>query len=156
MFKTILLILVIAGAAFYASPYLAVQNLTQALEDEDTQSVEQYVDFPSVKENFKADFATRLGLSTAGDSAGNIGNVLATRIAGAFINGIVSPDTMVTILKDKQRRDRLGLSPRITDLLSRGTWLDMHQFVLHDDYGHPTALLQRNGLQWQVTAIRAL
>jgi DUF2939 family protein len=153
LFKLIILIALIVGAYAFITPYRTVQHLTQALENEDPALVDQYVDFDAVKSSFQDDFAKRMGIDTDGNN--NIASTLATGIAGTFINSIVSPDMMVTVLKDKDRRDNMGLSATIGDLLSRGRWIDAHNFVLSNDDGKPTALLRRTGLlRWEVVALR--
>lgn len=151
--KLIITITLIAGAYVFITPYRTVQHLTQALENEDPATVDRYVDFDAVKASFNDDFAKRMGLDT--ESNNNIAATLATGIAGAFVNNIVSPEAMVFVLKDKDRRDHMGLSSTIGDLLSRGRWQNRNEFVLSNDDGEPTALLRRTaGTQWEVVALR--
>jgi len=152
-----LLILIAALVATYVwlTPYLTLQKLVAGMENEDPAIVERYVDFDRVKTSFQNDFVTSLGLEDGAQSnmMDSIGTTLATRIAGTFINNIVSPETMVSVLKDKDRRERLGLSRELMTLLNRGEWVNGNQFVLHDDFGKPTMLLERTGAKWEVTAI---
>ena len=152
MFKFLLAALLIVGAYAAITPYRTVQNLTQALENEDAAKVDEYVDFDAVRAAFADDFATRMNLKAAPPSS--VGSILGTSIATAFIGNIVSPETMVTVLKDKTRRDRMGLSTSPADLAARGKWQGLDSFVLYNDSNQPTALLQREGLHWQVTALR--
>ncbi|HEY8963149.1 MAG TPA: DUF2939 domain-containing protein [Alphaproteobacteria bacterium] len=151
LFSFALLVVLVVGAYAWITPYRTVQKLVEAMEHEDPVSVDQYVDFDSVRANFQDDFATRMGLDNKDEES--LASALVSRIAGAFISGIVSPETMVTVLKDNDRRERLGLSDDLGVLIQRGDWINKDQFILHDDYNNPTMLLQRKGLAWEVTAI---
>lgn len=150
LIKFVIIIGLIAGAYAYVSPARTIQQLTQALENEDAKAVSQYVDFDRVRESLQSDFAQKMNLNP--DSG--LGNVLATQITGAFLSGIISPETMVTVLKDKSRRDRLGLSDNLGEVLSRGSWLGGDYYVVRNDNGDPTIMLERQGRIWQVVAIR--
>lgn len=152
MIKFALAILLIVGIYAGIQPYRTVQNLTQALENEDVAKVDQYVDFETVKKSLGDDFAKRKNLDQG--KPNSVGAMLATSIAATFLKGIVSPETMVTILKDKSRRDRMGFSSSFGEVVGRGAWLNDKEFVLRNDDDQPTALLTRNGLKWEVTALR--
>jgi len=152
MIKFILAVLLVVGIYAGIQPYRTVQNLTQALENEDPLKVDQYVDFDAVKTNLNKDFAVEMGLDQGQQNS--FAQTLATTIANTFIQGILSPETMVAVLKDKTRRDNLGLSSSLADLAARGSWQNTDQFVLRNDNGQPTALLTRNGVKWEVTALR--
>lgn len=154
MLKFLLAALLIVGVYAGIQPYRTVQNLTQALENEDAAAVDRYVDFDAVKENLNEDFAQKMGLETG--EPNSFAQTLATAVAATFIRNIVSPETMVTVLKDKARRDRLGLSSSLADIFARGSWQGTSQFVLRNDDGQPAALLTRDGLKWEVTALRVL
>jgi len=141
----------LGGVAFAAGPYFAAKSLTEALENEDAKSVSNYVDFDAVKSSLSNDFADRLHLNKQEES---FGKALATQIAGAFLGQIVSPEAMVTVFKDKSRRDRMGLSADIPQLITHGSWHGPTQFILSDDEGNPATLLERQGAVWRVTAMR--
>ena len=152
MIKFILAALLIVGVYAGIQPYRTVQNLTQALENEDAVAVDKYVDFDAVQASLGDDFAKRMQIDEG--KPNSMGAMLATSIASTFLRGIVSPDTMIAILKDKSRRDRMGFSDSLGDLASRGSWYSNKEFVLHNDDGQPTTLLTRNGVKWEVTALR--
>lgn len=152
MLKIILAALLIGALWLGAQPYITIQNLTEALENEDPARVDTYVDFDAVQRSLGDDFAKRMHIDEG--KPNSMGAMLATSIASTFIRGIVSPETMVSILKDKDRRIRMGLSDALIDLPARGHWYGDKEFVLFNDDDQPTMLLTRKGLKWEVTALR--
>jgi hypothetical protein len=149
--KTLFLAAIVAGAAFFIAPYHTLQKLTAALENEDAAAVDKYVDFDAVAAAFQQDFARKMGIDTQGTG---IADTLAISLSGSFLRGISGPGNMILILKDKDRRDLMGLSPKMADLLSRGSWQGADNFVLYNNDGKPTTLLKRTGFHWEVVAIR--
>jgi hypothetical protein len=149
--QLIILIVMLGSAYLFVSPYRTVQKLITAIENEDAQAVDDYVDFDAVKAAFQEDFVTKLGLDP---SASAFGDVLATSLSGAFLNSIISPETMIIILKDPQRRETMGLAGEFGDLFERGQWKDTSTFILNNESGRPTTLLTRSGLHWEVKALR--
>lgn len=142
---------ILAIAVLAYGPYGTTMSLTNALENEDTAKLPQYVDFPAVKKSLTNDFATRLGLPTKQKS---LGETLVSGITGSFMQELVSPDTMVMVLKDARKRDHIGLSANLTDLLMNGKWHGASQFVLYSPDGQPATLLERQVFKWRVTALR--
>ncbi len=59
--------LVLAGAAYVGSPYLAVASLRSALRDGDRDRLEGLVDFSAVRESLKAQLNTQLTASFQAD-----------------------------------------------------------------------------------------
>ena len=154
LFNITIVVAVLAGGAFWYAPYSTAKSLENALENEDPIKVDQYVDFEAVKLSLNDDFAKKLKIDTgSGDSS--FGSTLATRIASTFISAIVSPETMVSVLKDKERRNNMGLSDDMLNLVSRGSWHGASQFILYDDDNEPKMLFERHGLMsWTVTGLR--
>lgn len=152
MFKIVLLLLLAGAVWLAAGPYAAVQNLTEALENESPARVDEYVDFDAVRRSLGDDFARRMHIDEG--KPGSMGAMLATSIASSLIHGIVSPETMISILKDHDRRARMGLDDALVNILRHGSWYSDREFVLRNENGQPTMLLTRTGIRWEVTAIR--
>ena len=59
--KTIVaLVLVMIGAGFYATPYLAVKDMQQAAKARDATTLNQFIDYPAVKERLKQSFNSEM------------------------------------------------------------------------------------------------
>lgn len=154
MFSKILGTLVLATClligVFIYGPYGATISLTQALENEDTKAVAKQVDFDALRTSLNDDFAKKLGIAPKE----SLGSAIVGRIAGAFLSQIISADSMVMALKDKERREHLGLSADLTNIIIHSQWIDMDTFVLNNLDGAPATLLKRDGLNWRVAAMR--
>ena len=44
---------VVSGCYAFASPWLALRDLTHAFEDQDTRKIEKLIDFPELREDIK-------------------------------------------------------------------------------------------------------
>ncbi len=146
MLKKLIGILVVAGALAFLSPYYAVTQLTEALEAEDAQAVDKYVDFDAVRGYVENDMRQQAGGTGI---AGAIGGFV-----GAAAGSMVTPDTMVAALKDQSRRDSMGMSSSLRQMMHRGQWHSADQFIVHNTEGRPTMLLTRRGIGWEVTGIK--
>lgn len=152
--NTLILAALLGGAAFVYGPYKSVTGLTEALENENTAAVDAIVDFDAVKKSLNNDFAKELGINTGPDEK-SLGATVAATLIGSFLSQIVSPDTMVTVFKDKARRDRIGLSAQAGEILSRSAWQGTDKFVVFNGDGEPTMLFKRDGLMtWQLSGLR--
>ncbi|MCB1538781.1 MAG: DUF2939 domain-containing protein [Rhodospirillales bacterium] len=148
MLKTIIALTVLVALALFLSPYYTVTRLAAALEDENPKAVATYVDVQAVQAYLQRDLAAR-GQAEGGGLGKMIGN-----LAGAAAGSLVTPDTMVAVLKDRQPREALGISDSWKRVLRDGHWISTDQFVLTSPEGKPAALLTRHGVNWQVTGIR--
>lgn len=154
IFNALVLAVVLGGAAFAYAPYGAVTSLTKALENENVTAVETAVDFDAVKKSLTDDFAKRLNMTTGADEK-SLGASLAATLVGSFLSQIVSPETMVSVFKDKSRRDRIGLGSSIGEVLGRSAWQGTDKFVVFNGDGEPTMLYERKGLfSWELTGLR--
>lgn len=154
IFNALILAALLGGVAFVYGPYKSVTDLSQALENENVAAVDASVNFDAVKASLNNDFAKQLGIQTGPDEK-SLGATLAASLVGSFLSQIVSPDTMVTVFKDKARRDRIGLSTQAGDVLSRSAWHGTNKFVVFNADGEPTMLFTRLGpLKWELTGLR--
>ena len=53
MKKIVALVLVMMGGGFYATPYIALHNMQQAAQAKDAAALNEYIDYPAVKESLK-------------------------------------------------------------------------------------------------------
>ncbi|NBX66294.1 MAG: DUF2939 domain-containing protein [Proteobacteria bacterium] len=152
--NTLIVAALLSGAGFVYAPYKSVADLSQALENENVAAVDAAVDFDAVKKSLNNDFAKELGINTGPDEK-SLGATIAATLVGSFLGQIVSPETMVTVFKDKSRRDRIGLSTQAGEILSRSAWQGTDKFVVFNGDGEPTMLFKRDGfMAWHLTGLR--
>ena len=86
---------VITGCYAFASPWLALRDLTQAFEDQDTRKIEKLVDFPELREDIKVTAKAAMMKSAAIELEGNpfaaMGIMMANAIVDPIIDQVISP-----------------------------------------------------------------
>ena len=86
---------VVTGCYAFASPWLALRDLTQAFEDQDTRKIEKLVDFPELREDIKVTAKAVMMKSAAIELEGNpfaaMGIMMANAIIDPIIDQVVSP-----------------------------------------------------------------
>jgi len=86
---------VVTGCYAFASPWLALRDLTQAFEDQDTRKIEKLVDFPELREDIKVTAKAAVMKSAAIELEGNpfaaMGIMMANAIVDPIIDQVISP-----------------------------------------------------------------
>ncbi len=86
---------VVTGCYAIASPWLALKDLTQAFEDQDTRKIEKLVDFPELREDIKVTARAAMMKSAAIELEGNpfaaMGIMMANAIVDPIIDRVISP-----------------------------------------------------------------
>ena len=86
---------VVTGCYAFASPWLALKDLTQAFEDQDTRKIEKLVDFPELREDIKETARAAMMKSAAIELEGNpfaaMGIMMANAIVDPIIDQVISP-----------------------------------------------------------------
>ncbi|EDZ99255.1 putative transmembrane protein, partial [Burkholderia sp. H160] len=92
---TLIVVIVIAALGFvYASPYIAVNNLKRAADARDVQTVNQYVDFPALRDSLKQQVAAMLTHrleADAGNKLATIGAVIGVTLIGPLVDAYATP-----------------------------------------------------------------
>ena len=86
---------VVTGCYAFASPWLALRDLTQAFEDQDTRKIEKLIDFPELREDIKDTAKAAMMKSAAIELEGNpfaaMGIMMANAIIDPIVDQVVSP-----------------------------------------------------------------
>ena len=86
---------VVTGCYAFASPWLALRDLTLAFEDKDTRKIEKLVDFPELREDIKVTAKAAMMKSAAIELEGNpfaaMGIMMANAIVDPIIDQVISP-----------------------------------------------------------------
>ncbi|PRX31587.1 Protein of unknown function (DUF2939) [Paraburkholderia sp. BL18I3N2] len=113
---TLVVIAVIAALGFaYASPYIALNNLKRAADARDAQTVNQYVDFPALRESLKEQVAglltRRLGAHSNGNPLAAIGAMIGVALIGPLVDAYATPDGVAALLNGMPPRGDPGERP---------------------------------------------
>jgi hypothetical protein len=112
---TLIVIAVIAVLGFvYASPYIALNNLKRAADARDVQTVNQYVDFPALRDSLKLQIVglltRRLGADNNSKLA-TIGAMIGVTLIGPMVDAYATPDGVAALLNGMPPRGDPGERP---------------------------------------------
>jgi hypothetical protein len=115
---TLIVIVVIAALGFgYASPYIALNNLKRAADARDAQTVNQYVDFPALRESLKQQvtglFTRRLDGHGNGNPFAAIGAMIGVALIGPLVDAYATPDGVAALLNGMPPRGNPGERPPV-------------------------------------------
>jgi cbb3-type cytochrome oxidase subunit 3 len=102
LFRVIAAIILIAMLGFaYASPYIALDRLKRAANARDAETVNRYVDFPSLRESIKQQITGLLARHLDGghdNPLAAIGAMIGTALIGPVVNAYTTPDGVAALL----------------------------------------------------------
>jgi hypothetical protein len=97
----IAIVVVICGY-WYATPYLALNNIKKAAQAGDSDTVSKYIDYPSVRQSFKDQMNAKMAkelMNQDNDGFAALGAMLASTMVDKMIDGFVTPEGMTLMLK---------------------------------------------------------
>ena len=115
---TLIVIAVIAALGFgYASPNIALNNLKRAADARDTQTVNEYVDFPALRESLKQQvtglLTRRLDAHGNGNPFAAIGAMIGVALIGPLVDAYATPDGVAALLNGMPPRGNPGERPPV-------------------------------------------
>lgn len=115
---TLIVIAVIAALGFgYASPYMALNKLKRAADARDAQTVNEYVDFPALRESLKQQvtglLTRRLDTQGNGNPFAAIGAMIGAALIGPLVDAYATPDGVAALLNGMPPRGNPGERPPV-------------------------------------------
>jgi len=112
----LIVIAVVAALGFgYASPYIALNNLKRAADARDAETVNQYVDFPALRESLKQQvtglLTRRLDAHGNGNPFAAIGAMIGVALIGPLVDAYATPDGVAALLNGMPPRGEPGERP---------------------------------------------
>ncbi|WP_345814293.1 DUF2939 domain-containing protein [Paraburkholderia sp. PREW-6R] len=106
----------------YASPYIALNNLKRAADARDAATVNQYVDFPALRDSLKqqvtALLTRRLDAQSNGNPLAAIGAMIGVALVGPLVDAYATPDGVAALLNGMPPRGNPGERPQAPPLSS--------------------------------------
>lgn len=98
----VVLAVVAAAVAFYATPYIALYSIHRAVERGDAEAVSRYVDFPVLREDIRATVLAQMEAVTAAQPGGGalagLGQRMANTMANQMVDRMVSPEGVMLLM----------------------------------------------------------
>ena len=167
LFAVLGLCIVAALAGYIASPYFAFHQLQRAANAGDRDGLEATVDFPAVRDDFKAQLNTAFMAKMQSDPGmkdnpfAAVGMLLVPAVIGRVIDSYITPQG-IALMVAKARTPQQGARPSDGDsghIRSHSGYvsLDRFQAVVSND-AHPdqslTFVMERRGLvTWKLIRI---
>lgn len=167
--RALIVLGVAAAGLLYASPYITLYRIGQAVERRDAEAVSSHVDFPALRESIKVQMMARLQAGTGSAGApehplSGLGQTLAQGLVNQLTNALVSPDGVMLMLEK-------GKPGKPTDVAAAGVGVDTQGGSRRKDYAveyqgwskvfvHPRGesggfVFRRDGLMdWKLVAVK--
>jgi hypothetical protein len=158
----------LAGALYLAaSPFLAVRSLQTAIEQRDSEALEDRIDFPALRENLKeqlnAFMIARATEEQGGSPLGALAVGLASRFADGMVDSFVTPAGLAQAMSGEKMATRAsgpgGAAERADGELFRDARYSYHSldrfsvWLPNASGGETRLVLKRRGLSWKLTNI---
>lgn len=167
---TIIIILIAILAYLYASPYLALKNLKSAAEQNDIETINQYIDYPSVRQGLK-DQLNAYMLKELQQEKNNefakLGSMLASSMTDSLLDAVITPAGIGLMVQGKnlnpshmpiQTSDNNSQDNATKDeekVEYKMYYTSFNRFVINvNNKQHHNqrvqVIMQRDGLSWQI------
>jgi flagellar basal body-associated protein FliL len=101
----------------YASPYIALDRLKRAADARDAQTVNQYVDFPLLRESLKDQvgqlLTRKIDVQKSGNPLALLGAMIGAALIGPLVDSYATPDGVAAILNGIPPRGDPGEKPPV-------------------------------------------
>lgn len=109
-------VVVVAALIYgYASPYIALNRLKRAADARDAETVDEYVDFPALRDSLKQQVTGLLVRRLDGQHNGNplaaIGAMIGVALIGPLVDAYATPDGVAALLNGMPPRGEPGERP---------------------------------------------
>lgn len=166
------LIVLLIACWIYATPYLAVRNMKEAVKNGDAVALADYVNFPALKESLKASFNVQMTKSMAEMKGNPLFAVLGANIANALIDpmleSLVSPEGLAVMMqghkpspstqKEEKKQEARSDASNDEPIVIMG-YENINRFTVKTtDKTNPTQevtmVFLRDGMSWKLSAVR--
>jgi hypothetical protein len=112
MKKIVFAVVVLFFAWFFATPYLALRSIKTAAENQDIQTLSQYIDLPALKESLKSSLSVKMKTAIArahddnpyGNVFGAAASQFAVRMIDPVLDTAITPETIAMLLQGQGKK----------------------------------------------------
>jgi Protein of unknown function (DUF2939) len=155
------------GGGLYASPYITLYQMYQAVERKDVQEVSNYVDFPALRDSVKTNLKTVVTKETTQSSnpiLGLLGSVMGGVVLDPVVDNLVTPSGVAALLEGQQlqlggKSSKVQFEPGTGSPDVKAEYESFNQFAVTvkpkgEAIEPVTILLSRNGFSWKISGVR--
>jgi hypothetical protein len=157
----------VGGGLLYASPYLTLYQMYQAVERRDAQSISDSVNFPALRESIKDNLQAVVLRETAKQNnpiMNLLGAALGSTLLNPAIKKMVTPQGVMALLEGQHLQLGSGsgtqsLPEKAADVDVNPRYESFNQFAVSvkpkgEDVPPVDLILSREGFGWKVTGVR--
>lgn len=165
------LIILLVACWIYASPYLAVRSMKDAVKNRDEVTLADYVNFPALKESLKASFTAQMTKSMEemkDNPFAALGAAMAITFINPMIDSLVSPEGLAAMMnghkpgltnqkEEKIQEARSGAGD--DEPIVKMGYENINRFTVKasnkiNPTQEITMVFLRDGLSWKLSAVR--
>lgn len=165
-------VLLAIAAALAAGPFLTINAIRTAVQEQDAAELSEHIDFPALRTSFRQQLddylARRAGPEMQGSLFGAMGLRMASSAAGGLVDAMASPAGLAAVLEGRGFLHRIGsfgendragppLPPPDPLKDAKYAFESPSRFtatILNRDAQPVVFVLTREGLRWKVTDVR--
>jgi hypothetical protein len=151
----VLIVLIAAGAWWYASPIWTLRAMQNAAKAHDAARLSGYVDYPALREDLKGDLGAYVMRESAGapqDGGAKLGAAIALAFLGPVVDAIVTPQGVAAMFA-QQGKDAKAVPVTTGDhpVIERD---GLDSFRVHgEDASKGSLVFRRAGLGWKLVGV---
>lgn len=107
------------GGYWYASPYLELRSMRDAVQTGDARSFNQRVDYPSVRASIKGQITAKISqeMGASDDGFQALGQILGLAIVNQMVEALVQPEVVMAAMKNGE----VDLTTQVKGARSQGS-----------------------------------
>ncbi|MCY7367672.1 MAG: DUF2939 domain-containing protein [Chamaesiphon sp.] len=160
----------IAGGGIYYSPYITLNNMRNATENQNVDALVKEIDFPELRVSIKENVKAQVFKQMAGASTGNEGGKLASprmtpelveKMVSPMVDKLITPEGLDQLIHDKVPGAKIDLANLDRDIAKSDIKMgyeSFDRFVVNitdkvDRSKNVSLILKRDGLAWKLSGI---
>lgn len=166
MNKIIAVVVLLGLVWFGASPYITAHQIKSAAQDQDGESLSEYIEFPTLRQNFKDQLNVHMAKEMSSEMEDNpfaaLGAALGSMIVDKMVDAYVTPAAITEMMKGEKPKKSSGSdSEQETERkeifenakMSYEAWNKFAISFPNDSMGQSKFVLRRRGIGWKLTNI---
>jgi Protein of unknown function (DUF2939) len=154
-----------SGGAYYA-PYLTINNMKNATENQNVDALSKEINFPELRVSIKESVKNQVLKHVAGSeqpqaAAPKLTPELVEKMVSPMVDKIITPEGLDQLIHDKVPGAKIDLANLERDLAKSDIKMgyeSLDRFVVHitdkvDRTKDVSLILKRNGLAWKLSGI---
>lgn len=161
-------LLLIIFAYFYATPYLVLNKMKNAAQAGDSAKVSEYIDYPSVRQSLKDQINSHMLEELDIDEQSrlaNLGQKLASTLLDNMIDHVVTPEGMTMVLQGQGLKEiyQAKVTQETTEVKQQHkpqykagytSWQNFEVQIQAPEYSRGVKInMVRDGLSWKVNQV---